>query len=87
MVADRAGQLEQRVRALTALKRLFQEHLGPRFQVVAACREVLEGLQKVAQETSVLVQQAQSQPLPVKKVPLPDPEDSTPPPPTGRPAN
>ncbi len=89
MLAERTGQLEQRVRELTALNRLFQEDLGQRFQVVvAACREVLEGLQKLAQETSVLVQHAQFQPLPdLKQVPLPDPEDSTPPPPTGCPAN
>lgn len=75
MVAERTEQLEQRVKELTALNRLFQEHQGQRFQVVEAYREVLEGLQKLAQETSVLVQRAQSQPLPeLEQVPLLDPE-------------
>ena len=40
-------QLEQRVREITALNRLFQKHLDERQAVVTAYREVLVGLKEL----------------------------------------
>ena len=55
-------QLEQRVQELTALNKLFQEHLHQRFEMVEAYTRLLESLQKLALETSALAEQARSQP-------------------------
>ena len=57
-------KLEQRLRELQALNRLFQEHLAQRLVVVEAYREVLEGVERLAREMSTLVECARSQPLP-----------------------
>lgn len=65
------SQLEQLFREMAALNRLFQEHLSQRFKVVQAYREVLEGVQKIAQEINALAEHAKSQSLPPQD--LPDP--------------
>ncbi|MBF8267210.1 MAG: hybrid sensor histidine kinase/response regulator [Dehalococcoidia bacterium] len=57
-------QLEYRVRELTSLNSLFQEHLNQRFALADAYREVLDDLKKLAEETAALAKQAASQPLP-----------------------
>ena len=58
------SELEQSLRELTALNRLFQEHLSQRFEVVDAYRETIEGLKKLSQETNSLVERTESLPLP-----------------------
>ena len=58
-------QLEQRIREITALNHLFQQHLDERMAVVKAYREVLEGLNNLGRQTSLLVKKAESQSLPV----------------------
>ena len=55
--------LEQRVRELTALNRLFQEHLRQRLSVVDAYSELFEGLQRLSQETVSLTERAKSERL------------------------
>ena len=57
-------QLEQRVREITALNRLFQKHLDERQAVVTAYREVLVGLKELVKGAGGLEQWARSQPLP-----------------------
>lgn len=57
-------QLEQRVRELTALNRLFQQHLSERSAGVQGYKEVLDGLQRVQKEINALVDRAKSQALP-----------------------
>jgi FixJ family two-component response regulator len=68
---ERQGQLEQRVRELTALNGLFQRHMQERNQVVDAYRDLLKGLrdlpkgmQKLAAQTLELVERAEAQPIP-----------------------
>ena len=60
----RNAQLELRVREVTALNRLFQEHLNQRFAVVQAYRELLKDLERYPQELERIIQRARSQPLP-----------------------
>ena len=57
-------ELEQSLRELTALNRLFQEHLSQRFKLVDAYQEVIEGLTRLSQETNSLVERTESLPLP-----------------------
>jgi len=63
-LAEMGWHLEQSLRELKALNYLFQEHLGQRFAVGEAYQELLEGLQRLIQETSPLAERTQSQPLP-----------------------
>ena len=55
---ERNIQLEQRVMELTALNKLFQDHLVQRFAVVQAYQEILEGLQILAHEAGALAERA-----------------------------
>ncbi|MFQ6031007.1 MAG: adenylate/guanylate cyclase domain-containing protein, partial [Dehalococcoidia bacterium] len=57
-------ELEQRIREVTALNSLFQEHLRQRSAVVEAYAEVREGLQRISRETSALAERARSERLP-----------------------
>lgn len=57
-------QLEQRVRELTALNRLFQEHLNQRIAMVEGYREILEGLEGLARQATELAELARSQTFP-----------------------
>jgi adenylosuccinate synthase len=57
-------KLEQRIREITALNQLFQQHLDERLAVVNAYRQLLVGLQQVATQLNVLVEIAQSAPIP-----------------------
>lgn len=56
--------LEQRVRELSALNKLFQEHIQQRFAVVQAYREAVGGLAKLLQQTLALAEHAKGQELP-----------------------
>ena len=57
-------QLDFRVRELTSLNRLFQEHLSQRFAVIEAYREVVEGLRELDDKTKALAERAEAQQLP-----------------------
>ncbi|MBI4282349.1 MAG: response regulator [Chloroflexi bacterium] len=61
---EQRQQLEYRVRELTSLNRLFQEHLEQRFALVEAYREVLKNLKKLVGDTAALAEWAASQPFP-----------------------
>lgn len=61
---DSNKDLEQRVRELSALNRLFQEHLRQRFALVEAYSEVVEGLQRLNLETNALAERAKGERLP-----------------------
>lgn len=56
--------LNQRLRELEALNRLFQQHLGERFAVVEAYRELLDSLETESDNLSELLKRARSHPLP-----------------------
>jgi DNA-binding NtrC family response regulator len=72
---EKHRQLEQRITELTAVNRLFQDHLAQRFAAVQAYRDFLEGLQRLLKEMSALVERAQSQPIPdLQDAPGLDPE-------------
>ena len=60
----RNEQLEFRVREISALNRLFQEHLNQRFAVAQAYRELLKDLEGYPQDLERIIQRALSQPLP-----------------------
>lgn len=62
--SDLGRQLGQREREITALNRLFQELISDRLAVVNTYREVLEGLQKLAQDATALAEFAGSKPIP-----------------------
>ncbi len=70
----RNSDLEQRVREITALNQLFQQHLDERTSVVKAYREIIDGLAMLADQFSDLAERARAQPLPdLESVPtLPD---------------
>jgi len=57
---ERNRQLEQKVRELSALNRLFQEYLAQHHEMVRAFREALEGIQRLAQEATRLAERAQA---------------------------
>ena len=63
-LAAQREQLELRVRELTALNELFQQHLIERFEVTDAYRQMLTGLEGLAKDTSALVDRAKSLVLP-----------------------
>lgn len=72
-------KLAQRVQELSALNRLFQEHLEQRSDMVQAYREVLQGVERLAQEATALARRAQSLPLPdLGDIPRLGPEDKRP---------
>ncbi len=56
--------LEQRLRELHQLNRMFQSHLEVRFEAVQRYEKVLEGVRGLAQQAEGLVQDALSHPLP-----------------------
>lgn len=60
----RNADLEQRVREITALNQLFQQHLEERTSVVKAYREIIDGLARLADQFSDLAERARAQPLP-----------------------
>ncbi len=62
-------QAEKNVRELTALNKLFQEHILQRFEVVQAYGEVLDELEKLSQDMKTLVERARTHMFP-------DPPDS-----------
>ena len=62
MVQEQTGVLEQRVREVTALNRLFQQQLTQRARVFAEHNEVLTKLQLLGQELGGLAQRSQALP-------------------------
>jgi len=60
---ERNGQLEQRVREITALNQMFQEHLR-RTPLAQAYVELREGLQRLVREADVLLERDRTQSLP-----------------------
>ncbi len=64
LLADRNTELEKRVHELSALNRLFQQHLGARLIEVEAHRSVIERLQSLAAEVRALVSSAQEVTIP-----------------------
>lgn len=56
--------LQQRLRELTALNKLFQEHLSQRFMLVQEFQEMIRGLEKVGQEIKALADRARQHTLP-----------------------
>ena len=56
-------ELQNRLNQITALNRLFQEHLMQRSEVVEAYDELIDVLQRHMQDTKVLVDRAHSQPI------------------------
>lgn len=64
--------LEQRVRELEALNRLFRQHLEERFQVVDAHRETAEELQRLAGQMIALADRFAAQPMPERNEPPAD---------------
>ena len=58
------AELERRVRELTALNKLFHEHLRQRFAVVQAYQQSVRSLAVLAEQASALAEQARSQSLP-----------------------
>lgn len=65
------AQLEQRVRELTSLNKMFQDHMRERAEIVQAYRELVDGLQRlpqglqaVANDVGTLVKRALEQPIP-----------------------
>ena len=53
---ERNGQLEQRIREITALNQMFQEHLAQRSPLAQANVEIREGLQRLVREADVLLE-------------------------------
>ncbi len=58
------AELNQRLRELESLNRLFQQHLRERFGVVEAYRELLDSLETQSVTLSDLIKRARSHPLP-----------------------
>jgi len=56
-------QLEQRVLEVTALNRMFQEHLNQRYAVIEAYQELCKELQVLAKGLDSLAERARSQPI------------------------
>lgn len=56
-------ELQNRLNQITALNRLFQEHLLQRSEVIGAYDELIEVLQRHMEDTRVLVERAHSQPI------------------------
>jgi len=52
--------LENRVRELTALNQLFQQHLQERFETLEAYRHVCERIERLAEEVDALVNYVRS---------------------------
>lgn len=65
-------RLEQRVRELEALNRLFQRHLEERFHIVDTYRDLAQGLQRLAQEMQALSARANAEPIPERDESLGD---------------
>lgn len=61
---ERNQELEQRVNELTALNRMFQEHLSERYTVIETYKKLVNGLRRLVQEASDLEEFARSQPIP-----------------------
>lgn len=57
---ERNRILENRVRELTALNQLFQQHLRERFETLEAYRHVCERIERLAQEADDLVNYVRS---------------------------
>ncbi len=60
---DRNRELEQRVREITALNELFQQHLQQRSEVGQAAMQALSELQELFKETNSLAEMSQPQGL------------------------
>ena len=60
---ERNGELEQRIREITALNQLFQQHLSETASVVQAYEDIHQGLKQLVKGTSVLEQWTQSRPM------------------------
>ena len=60
---DRNRELEQRVREITALNELFQQHLQQRSEVGQAAMQALSKLQELFKETNSLAEMSQPQDL------------------------
>ena len=60
---DRNGELEQRIREITALNQLFQQHLSESASVVQAYEDIHLGLKQLVKGTTVLEQWTQSRPI------------------------
>lgn len=87
-VAERTGELEQRVRELTALNRMFQEHLLQHSAVVESYQGLLQrlrshlqevtpavaGSQKPSQQLDKLIAQLNALVKWAESQPLPDPQ-------------
>ncbi|MBI2866700.1 MAG: hypothetical protein HYX97_00015 [Chloroflexi bacterium] len=63
-LAEQTGQLEQRLREITALNQMFQKHLGQQFEVIDTYRQLLDGLRRLAHDATALREQADKAPLP-----------------------
>ncbi len=62
MVQERTAGLEDQLRELTALNRIFQKHLDWRSSLDAHFREIMENLQRVAADIGELAHRAQPKP-------------------------
>jgi hypothetical protein len=58
------GELEQRLRELSALNRMFQKHLLQRSAGVEAYRVALAALRRIRLETTAVTERAEGEPLP-----------------------
>ena len=77
MVQERTGELEQRLREITALNRFFQRHLEWRSEVDAHYQEVVDDLKRLAADIDALAQRAQAEPFTaLPEMPRLDPQDA-----------
>lgn len=54
------AELENRVRELMALNKLFQQHLKQRFDVIDAYKELVEQLESLSRDINLLADKARS---------------------------
>ena len=62
-LAEEHRQLEQRVRELGALNKLFQEHLSQRYAIIQDLQAMCEGLEQASQTVSALAERARAHSL------------------------
>jgi uncharacterized protein YlxW (UPF0749 family) len=60
--------LEQRHRELSALNRMFQEHLRQRFAGVGTRNSRVNSLRRISLETTAVIERAEREPLPGGKL-------------------